>query len=41
MGSVMMEHAATKADEKTGVATQIKTINVKCLYRHCIKSGYR
>ena len=27
--------AATKADEKTGVATQIKTINGKCLYTHC------
>ena len=27
--------AATKAEEKTGVATQIKTINGKCLYTHC------
>ena len=27
--------AATKAGEKTGVATQIKTINGKCLYTHC------
>ena len=27
--------AATKAGEKTGVATQIKTINGKCLYAHC------
>ena len=34
VGSVMMEHATTKADEKTGVATQIKTVNGKYLYRH-------
>ncbi|XP_068704855.1 zinc finger MYM-type protein 1-like [Montipora foliosa] len=27
--------AATMAGEKTGVATQIKTINGKCLYTHC------
>ena len=27
--------AATRAGEKTGVATQIKTINGKCLYTHC------
>ena len=27
--------AATKAGEKTGVATQIKNINGKCLYAHC------
>ena len=27
--------AATKAGEKTGVATQIKTTNGKCLYTHC------
>ena len=27
--------AATKADEKTGVATQIKTIDGKGLYTHC------
>ena len=27
--------AAMKADEKTGVATQIKTIKGKCLYTHC------
>ena len=27
--------AATKAGEKTGVATQIKTIHRKCLYTHC------
>ena len=29
------DEAATKADKKTGVATQIKTINGKCLYMHC------
>ena len=29
------DNAATKAGEKTGVATQIKTINGKCLYTHC------
>lgn len=29
------DEAATKADKKTGVATQIKTINGKCLYTHC------
>ena len=29
------DRAATKADEKTGVATQIKTTNGKYLYRHC------
>ena len=27
--------AATKVGEKTGVATQIKIINGKCLYAHC------
>ena len=27
--------AATIAGEKTGVVTQIKTINGKCLYMHC------
>ena len=27
--------AATKADEKSGVASQIKTINGKCSYTHC------
>ena len=27
--------AATKVGEKTGVATQIKTINGKCLCAHC------
>ena len=27
--------AGTKAGEKIGVATQIKTINGKCLYTHC------
>jgi len=32
------DEAATKAEEKTGVATQIKTINGKCLYTHCINS---
>ena len=33
MGSY--DGAATKAGEKTEVATQIKTINGKCLYTHC------
>ena len=29
------DEVATKADQKTGVATQIRTINGKCLYTHC------
>ena len=29
------DEVATKVDKKTGVATQIRTINGKCLYTHC------
>ena len=39
MGSVLPDGAVTKADEKTGVATQIKTIHGKSLYTHCYNYG--
>ena len=39
MGSRCFDGTATKAGEKTEVATQIKIINGKCLYTHCYGHG--